>query len=471
MKRFNIILFLLALVVLTVEAKDLRVAGIFGNNMVLQQKTTTPIWGWADAGAIVTVTSSWNDKIYSVKVGKDGTWRIMLHTPEAGGPYALTITEDKTITFSDVYIGEVWLASGQSNMAMQLKECYESTKAILASQKSNIRFINVPPLGSYKPLTDIKADWVVAAPENVGDCSAVAWYFTHFIQENLGVPVGIINASFGGSIVETWMSRETCQTLGDISVPEVSDGTTGWEANIPTTMYNGMLNPIVGYCIQGCIWYQGESNVYNVSQYSNRLVAMVAEWRRKWGRNFPFYFTQITPFDYATWNVPSEVGEHVGAYLRDEQRKSMDRIENSGMAVILDVGEVEQIHPVRKEKVGERLGLMALAEVYNMKGFEYKSPVFERMEVDDDKAVIYFKDLYYGLTSYGKPLHLFEIADESKVFHPAEAYVDEERDVVVVSSKYVRKPKAVRYAFKNYVEPELFSLSGLPVSSFRTDNW
>ena len=196
-----------------------------------------------------------------------------------------------------------------------------------------------------------------------------------------------------------------------------------------------------------------------------------ADRRRKWGRNFPFYFTQIAPFDYATWNVPSEVGEHVGAYLRDEQRKSMDRIENSGMAVMLDVGEVEQIHPVRKEKVGERLGLMALAEVYNMKGFEYKSPVFERMEVDDDKAVIYFKDLYYGLTSYGKPLHLFEIADESKVFHPAEAYVDEERDVVVVSSKYVRKPKAVRYAFKNYVEPELFSLSGLPVSSFRTDNW
>ena len=200
MKRFNIILFLLALVVLTVEAKDLRVAGIFGNNMVLQQKTTTPIWGWADAGAIVTVTSSWNDKSYSVKVGKDGTWRIMLHTPEAGGPYVLTITGGNALIFSGIYVGEVWLASGQSNMAMQLKECYESTKAILVSQKSNIRFINVPPLGSYKPLTDIKADWVVAAPENVGDCSAVAWYFAHFIQENLGVPVGIINASFGGSI-------------------------------------------------------------------------------------------------------------------------------------------------------------------------------------------------------------------------------------------------------------------------------
>ena len=158
----------------------------------------------------------------------------MLHTPEAGGPYVLTITGDNALIFSDIYVGEVWLASGQSNMAMQLKECYESTKAILTSQKSNIRFINVPPLGSYKPLTDIKADWVVAAPENVGDCSAVAWYFAHFIQENLGVPVGIINASFGGSVVETWMSRETCQTLGDISVPEVSDATTEWEANIPT---------------------------------------------------------------------------------------------------------------------------------------------------------------------------------------------------------------------------------------------
>ncbi len=471
MKRLNVILFFLTLIILAIEAKNLKVAGIFGNNMVLQQKTKTPVWGWADIGTTVIVTSSWNGKSYSVKAGKDGVWKAMIETPEAGGPYMLTVTADETINFNDVYIGEVWLASGQSNMAMQLKECYESTKAILASGKSNIHFVNVPPLGSYRPLTDVKADWVSAAPENVGECSAVAWYFAHFIQKNLDIPVGIINASFGGSIVETWMSRETCSTLGDISVPELSDGTTGWVANIPTTMYNGMLNPIIGYGMQGCIWYQGESNVYNVSQYSDRLVAMVAEWRDKWGKDFPFYYTQIAPFNYTTWNVPSEVGEHVGAYLRDEQRKCVDRIKNSGMAVILDVGEVEQIHPVRKEKVGERLGLMALSEVYGLKGFEYKSPVYDKMEIEGDKAVIYFKDLYFGLTSYGKKLSLFEVADDSRVFHPAEAYVDEERDVVVVYSKYVKEPKAVRYAFKNYVEPELFSLSGLPVSSFRTDNW
>lgn len=471
MKRLSVLLFFLTLALSAIEAKNLKVAGIFGDNMVLQQRVQTPVWGWADAGTTITVTSSWNDKSYSAKAGKDGAWKIMIQTPEAGGPYTLTVTDEKLITFNDVYIGEVWLASGQSNMAMELKDCYESTKAILASRKSNVHFVNVPPVGSYKPLTDIKTDWVAAAPGNVGSCSAVAWYFAHFIQKNLVIPVGIINASFGGSIVETWMSRETCFALGGISVPDLGEGTTGWAANIPTTMYNGMLNPILGYGIQGCIWYQGESNVYNVTQYSDRLVAMVAEWRQKWGKDFPFYFTQIAPFDYTTWNVSSEVGEYVGAYLRDEQRIAANKIKNSGMSVILDVGEVEQIHPVRKEKVGERLGLMALAEVYGVKGFEYKSPVYDKIEVDGDKAVVYFKDSGFGLTSYGKKLMLFEVADDSRIFHPAEAYVDEERDVVVVYSKYVKNPKVVRYAFKNYVEPELFSLSGLPVSSFRTDNW
>lgn len=468
MKRWNLILLFLAIANCFIEATNLKVAGIFGNHMVLQQQTRTPIWGWADAGTTVKVTSSWNNKSCLVRAGKNGEWKVVLETPEAGGPYDLTVSADRAITFEDVYIGEVWLASGQSNMAMQLKECYESTKAILEAKKGNVRFVNVPAVGSYKPLTDIEADWVPIAPENVGCCSAVAWYFAHFIQQYLDIPVGIINASYGGSVVEGWMSRETCSTLDGISVPELSDGTTEWwEANIPTTMYNGMLNPIVGYGIQGCIWYQGESNVYNVPRYSDHLVAMVAEWREKWGRDFPFYYTQIAPFDYSIWNIPGEVG----AYLRDEQRKCMDRVKNSGMAVILDVGKVEQIHPVRKEKVGERLGLMALSEVYGLKGFEYKSPRYDRMELDGDKAVIYFKDLCFGLTSYGKKLTLFEVADDGKVFHPAEAYVDEERGIVVVHSKYVKEPKAVRYAFKNYVEPELFSLSGLPVSSFRTDNW
>ncbi len=471
MRRLGIIGLFLVLAVWTAGAKEMKVAGIFGDNMVLQRNTSTPVWGWADAGTTITVTSSWNHKSYSVKAGKDGSWRMMISTPEAGGPYTLTVTGGKTVTFREVYIGEVWLASGQSNMAMSLKECYESTKAILSSRKSNIRYVNVPPVGSYKPLTDIQADWITAAPDNVGDCSAVAWYFAQAVQANLDIPIGIINASFGGSIVETWMSREGCLAHGGISVPDLVEGTTGWVANIPTTMYNGMLNPLIGYGIQGCIWYQGESNVYNVSQYSDRLVAMVAEWRKLWKRDFPFYYTQIAPFDYTTWNVPSEVGEHVGAFLRDEQRKSLDRIRHSGMAVILDVGEAWQIHPVRKEKVGERLALLALAEVYELKGFEHRSPTYDSMELQGDKAVIHFKDLGYGLTCFGKPLSLFEIADESRIFHQAEAYVDEENDAVVVYSKYVRNPQAVRYAFRNYVEPELFSLSGLPVSSFRTDNW
>lgn len=471
MKRIHLIITLFALALLTGRAADLKVAGIFGDNMVLQQQSTVPVWGKADAGKTVKVHTSWNNRTYTTRADKDGAWKAMVTTPAYGGPYTLSVTSGKTVKFNNVYIGEVWLASGQSNMAMQLKECYESTPAILSAGKGNVRFINVPALGSYRPVDDIEAAWNVASPENAGESSAVAWYFGEFINRHTDIPVGIINASFGGSIVETWMSPETARAQGDIAVPEVCDATTGWQANIPTTMYNGMLHPIKGYGMRGCIWYQGESNVFNLEQYTRHLMAMVADWRSMWGNEFPFYYTQIAPFDYTTWNVPSNVGDHVGAYLRDSQRQCLDSIPNTGMAVILDLGELEQIHPVRKEKVGQRLALMALNDIYGKKGFEHRSPRFDSMEIDGNKAIIRFKDMGFGITSFGKPLTLFEIADDSRVFHPADAYVDEWNDVVVVSSKHVKEPKAVRYAFRNYVEPEIFSLSGLPASSFRTDNW
>ena len=464
MKRLNIILFLLALAVLTVEAKDLKVADIFGDNMVLQQKTVTPIWGWADAGTTVTVTSSWNDKSYSTKAGRDGTWRIMLHTPEAGGPYVLTITGDNTLIFSDIYVGEVWLASGQSNMAMQLKECYESTKAILTSQKSNIRFINVPPLGSYKPLTDIKADWVVAAPENVGDCSAVAWYFAHFIQENLGVPVGIINASFGGSVVETWMSRETCQTLGDISVPEVSDGTTGWEANIPTTMYNGMLNPIVGYGIQGCIWYQGESNAGEAFQYRDLMPLMITDWRNRWGYDFPFYMVQLASFT-AKQTAPVE---STWAELREAQTRTL-HLQNTGMAVAIDIGEEFDIHPKNKQEVGRRLALAARAQTYGEK-IPYSGPIYKSYKIEGNKIRIFFDHIDGGLkTANGEMPKGFTIAGVDHKFHWADAVI--EGNTVVVSSSEVTLPVAVRYAWADYPICNMYNGADLPMSPFRTDDW
>ena len=482
---FSIFLVFVLIASLTAEAK-VTLPAIFSDNMVLQQNTQVNVWGKAAPGEKVTVKASWLDKAVTAKAAANGKWTVKLKTPKAITNQSVTVSGENEITINNVLIGEVWLCTGQSNMEFPVaRNPQVKWKTGMLNEAEEMKDADFPEIRLFHVEHQLAPDgekedcvgkWVVCNPENLKDFSAVGFVFGRKLYKELSTPVGLIQSTWGGTHAESWTSMKVMENnplyadvLKQYSKERVSREKD--KCKVPATLWNGMIAPMVGYTVKGDIWYQGESNVYNVSQYSNRLVAMVAEWRRKWGRNFPFYFTQIAPFDYATWNVPSEVGEHVGAYLRDEQRKSMDRIENSGMAVILDVGEVEQIHPVRKEKVGERLGLMALAEVYNMKGFEYKSPVFERMEVDDDKAVIYFKDLYYGLTSYGKPLHLFEIADESKVFHPAEAYVDEERDVVVVSSKYVRKPKAVRYAFKNYVEPELFSLSGLPVSSFRTDNW
>lgn len=446
-------------------ATELKIAGIFGDNMVLQQQSDVPLWGTAAPGETVTVTPSWNGCGYTAQAGADGRWRVVIPTPAAGGPFSIAVNDT---TLNDVYSGEVWLASGQSNMAMSLKECYRSTDAILDASQRKIHYINVPPKGTYRPLDDIGADWVVGAPGNAGMSSAVAWYFADFIQKHLGVPVGIINASFGGSIVETWMNEATARTFPGISVPRPADGDTGWTANIATTMYNGMLHPIVGYKVRGVIWYQGESNVFNLNDYESRFPAMVRQWRGEWNDEFPFYYVQVAPFDYTTWNVPDDEHTHVGAWMRDIQRRCLDLIPRSGMAVITDVGEREQIHPKRKAVVGERLGLMALADVYGFKGFESRSPTLDYAEADGDRVIIHFKDICYGLTSFGNDITQVELADGSGVYHIATAWVDEERGVVVAQSKYVRQPVSVRYAFRDYAEPEIFSLSGLPVSSFQT---
>lgn len=479
MKTLKLLIALLLVASHSFAAQNLKLAAIFSDNMVLQQQTQAPIWGWAEKGTRVLVSTSWNGEKYETTADKDGKWKVFVETPVAGGPYLITVNGSEKVELKDVYIGEVWLASGQSNMSMPMKgykhqPVQGSTEAILQSKGKKVHFINIPALAAYRPLDDVKdAKWESASTATTGECSAVCWFFAELLNQQLDVPVGIINASYSGSNVEAWMTETACHEFKDIEVPPRSDETSPWIGNVPTLLYNGMIHPVEGYEIKGMLWYQGESNIFDVPRYAPSVAAMVKDWRKIWNRGeWPFYFVQIAPYDYKEWNFFTPQWPEISAYQREAQMKTQSLIPNSAMAVTLDVGAKFQIHSPHKKEVGQRLALLALGKTYGLTGFECESPAYERMEVKGDKAILHFSKQFMGLTCYGKDLTLFEIAGENKVFVKAEAnIVDEEEGTVMVSSHLVKEPKAVRYAFKNYVSAELFGTGGLPVSSFRTDDW
>lgn len=480
MRKYLILLFLTTLCApCLLMGTTLRPATVFSDEMVMQQKTSAPVWGFAAPGSTVSVVPSWNGRRYSVTADDNGHWRTSLATPSAGGPYTLSISSgSEKVLLKNVYIGEVWLASGQSNMNMRLEgfpnqPVEGSTDAIIHSAKTNIHYLTVPPLAAYKPHDDISgASWVRATPANAGKSSAVAWFFASELYNLLDVPVGIIDVSFSGSNIEAWMTPASCSEFDGIAVPQESDVTDEWTSNVPTLLYNGMLHPLEGYAIKGFLWYQGESSIFNVLRYGAEQKSLVKAWRELWGQGeLPFYYVQIAPYDYTEWNFFTPQWPEISAYQRDEQRKCLDSIPNTGMVVTLDLGEEHSIHPRRKMEVGQRLARLALAKTYQFSGFEAESPEYDHLEIKDGTAVVHFRKQNMGMYISGDKLNLFEIAGDNHVFVPADAYIDWDNWTVVVSSRLVKEPLAVRYAFKNYVEAELFGAGGLPVSSFRTDDW
>ena len=450
-------------------------ASVFANDMVLQQKTKAPVWGWATPGKRITVTGSWNHQVVTSTAGADGQWKAFLQTPAAGGPYEVLISGDNTIRLKNVLIGEVWLCSGQSNMEMPMKgfkgqPVIGANEAILHSSNYNIRLYTVPRDFSVEPKDNSKpSEWKEAAPEAVSNFSATAYYFGKELYELLHVPIGLINVSYGGTSVETWMDAGTLKAFPEIKVPLKSD-TTISAFRTPTVLYNAMLHPVIGYGIKGMIWYQGESNYDRPDQYETLFPAAVKLWRSQWNEgNFPFYYVQIAPYNYAQLPPYHVGGKYNSAYLRDAQRKALEQIPNAAMAVLMDLGDEATIHPPHKKEVGQRLALLALAKTYNLKGFGAESPAFDTLTVSNGIAELRFRNASNWLTSYGKALSHFEIAGKDKVFYPATAVIY--RSTVKVSSPQVKEPVAVRYAFNDFVFGDLFSTEGLPVSSFRTDNW
>lgn len=467
----------IAIVLLSLQQIEAKVTMPYfiSDNMVLQQQAKPLIWGWASPNTKITVTTSWNNKKQITESAADGKWSIRLETVAAGGPYTMNISDGEMLTLKNILLGEVWLCSGQSNMEMPLKGFRDqpiqgSNEAIIHSNNDQIRLYTVPRSVQRTPMDTSKMQsWKSAAPETVNGFSATAYYFGKELYSMLKVPIGLINISYGGSVIEAFMDEASLKEFADIKLPPANDDGVKINNNTPTTLYNGMLHPFLGYTIKGCIWYQGESNNSRAKQYESLMPAFVKMIRAKsFNDSLPFYYAQIAPYNYTNFSTDA-APKFNSAYLRDAQRKSLSKISNAGMVVLTDIGEEFNIHPANKEIGGKRFAYMALAKSYNHKGFGYASPLYDTLEIKGNVIAVKFSNASNGLTSYGKPITNFEIAGADKVYRPARAIINNGR--VLVSSPEIEKPVAVRYAFKDFVVAELFNTEGFPASSFRSDDW
>ncbi len=454
---------------------EVKLPAIVSSNMVLQRNTTIKLWGWADANEKITIKTSWLKKAVKIKADNNGNWSIEVKTTNSKEPQTINIkSKTSKIKLENILFGEVWLCSGQSNMQMPVKgndgqPTFGSVKAITKSNNSNLRLFNVEIFGSKTPLKDIEKyrAWQEATPESVSKFSAVAYFFGHQLQEILDVPVGLIHTSWGASTVQAWMSNDALSTYQKVNLDDVD--ITKKPNQIPTALFNAMINPLIPYTIKGALWYQGESNRKEPENYKKLFPAMVKDWRTHWNiGDFPFYYVQIAPFKYGGNNVfqPDENS----AFIREAQLQCLDKIPNSGIAITLDLGDQYSIHPPKKKGVADRLLLNALNQTYGYKAVDGASPIFNTLLIKDGGIILNFKNAELGLYSYNE-LEGFEIAGDDKVFYPASAKIVQRKKVFVKSDK-VPNPVAVRYAWRNWVEGTLlYDTNLLPASSFRTDDW
>jgi sialate O-acetylesterase len=339
-----------------------------------------------------------------------------------------------------------------------------SNEYIATSSNEQIRLITVPRTTSLSTLEDFKGNWKNCEPENVSEFSATAYFFGLMLNKTLKVPVGLICTSWGGTRIEPWISENGFKKFDWVKLPDKTQAPTGTlSPQTPTVLFNGMINPIVGFGIRGAIWYQGEANRNEPLQYQQLIPGLVENWRSVWGvGEFPFYYVQIAPFDYGPTGLNS-------AYLREAQLKASTAIPNIGMACIMDTGEKDIIHPANKKAAGDRLAFLALVKTYDKKGYAGEGPVLKEMKVEGSVVRLTFDNAVNGLASLGKELSCFEVAGANKRFYPAKAFIT--NPGITIFSPLVPEPVAVRYAFRDFIVGDLFNSEGLPASSFRTDSW
>ena len=453
---------------------------IVGDNMVLQQQTDARIWGTAEAGATVSAKASWLAQAVETKADKNGQWQLLLKTPAAEKrEHQIVLSENgrQQLTLSRVLIGEVWFASGQSNMEMPLEGFWNcpvngNNEAIAtAAEHPWVRVAPIKQNGQTKPVETCPGKWQVPSPATAAHFSATGWYFAQMLQRVLDVPVGVIACAWGGSKVEGWTPEEIVKTYSDVDIEkEQREGWNGswWHYYTPIIMYNGMLHPLRHYTIRGFLWYQGESNVGKEQTYPERLKTMADVWRREFGgtaQSLPFYLVEIAP-----WGGYGN--EWLSAPLfRECQHRAASIIENSGIICTNDLVqsyEVNQIHPAEKREVGNRLAYLALNRTYGMKDIVCDSPEYDRMEVHGDSIEVFFRYAEQGLSPW-QDIRGFELAGADGQFHEATAVLNESHKSVFVTAPGVKAPTAVRYGFKAFLPGNLKSIRNLPVVPFRSD--
>ena len=451
MKRSSSLVSIVAVVVLAVAAgalADVTLPAVIGSNMVLQRDVALPVWGWAEAGEKVTVTLG--QASASATAGKDGAWRVALPAMKfvAGRPaLTMTVKGKNTIELTNILVGEVWVGSGQSNMDWVLKGCAEGRAAIGKANLPTIRLIHVPHTKAKTPAKTVRAAWQVCSPGTAPGFSGVLFFFGRRLSNELKMPIGLIHSAWGGSAIEPWI------------VAHAGQKTNG-------QMYNGMIAPLQPFPIRGAIWYQGETNVMqkNGFKYFAKTKALIEGWRKTWANDkLSFYVVQIAPWGgrYGPGQLPA---------LWEAQAAGLN-IPGTGMAVITDqVDNINDIHPRKKEPVGNRLALWALAKDYGQKNLVYSGPLYTGMKVEGGTIRLSFAHVGEGLVSRdGKALSEFQIAGADGKYVPAKATIDGQ--CVVVSADGVTSPKHVRFGWHKRANPNLNNKAGLPASPFQTNNW
>jgi sialate O-acetylesterase len=493
----------------TVRA-EVRLPKVFSSHMVLQQEKPLIVWGWAQPGEKITVELGSGNQ--QVEASDRGEWKAMLPAMKAGGPYVLTVSGSNKVQFEDVMVGEVWLCSGQSNMEMGIGAVKNGKEEIANADYPGIRLLKVAKSWKPEPQSDIEGTWKVCSPTTVAEggwagFSACGYFFGRELHKKLGVTVGLIDSTWGGTRIESWTPPEGFAAvpalkkeselvqLGDPRtaahqrrLEQVIQETERWlgaarlaltaRALVPTmptypadllpphdlqqatALYNGMIHPLHPFALRGAIWYQGESNATEGMLYAERMNALISGWRQVWGEgDFPFYFVQIAPFTYG-FNA-----EVIGEFW--EAQTAAQGVPNTGMAVINDIGDLKDIHPANKQEVGRRLALWALRATYGQANLVYCGPTFKAMTIEGDKLRLSFDNVGGGLASRdGKPLSWFEVIDADEGgFVPAKAQIDGE--TIVLSAPDVKHPVAMRYAWSMLAEPNLMNAEGLPAGAFR----
>jgi sialate O-acetylesterase len=490
---------------------DVSLPHVFGSHMVLQRDQPIIIWGWAGAGETVTVQLG--SASQSTQANPQGEWKVALPAMSAGGPYTLTVSGSNTVKYDDVMIGEVWLCSGQSNMEFGMGMVSNSAAEIASANHPGIRLLLVQRNWLSQPTNDVAGLWKTCTPQSVTEggwngFSAVAYFFGRELNEKLNVPIGLIESDWGGTRIESWTPPE-----GFAEVPSLKDEYQRVEAGDPhnpmhqqllgqtldqydqwlkaargamvaetvvppvpnypgelqgpqdlqqaTALYNGMIHPLAPFAMRGAIWYQGEANESEGMKYYERMKALIGGWRKIWGEGkFPFYFVQIAPYNYG--DNPQNL-----AWLWEAQTVAADKIPNTGMAVVNDIGNLSDIHPKDKQDVGHRLALLALARTYGQRGLVDSGPTFKSMKIKGDTIRVKFSNAGSGLASRdGQPLDDFEIIDaDNGGFVKADAQVD--GSTIVLSAQGVAHPVAMRFAWSGLDEPNLMNKEGLPAGAFR----